>query len=144
MIQLLFYFYLLSALGISSLYGENVERRFSIYLLGASMVTHAIQSHLSFPAYLYYLLLIDASILVYAVYLALTGDRFWPIWFAGFLAVGLAASVSILIFEDLNPFLVFAASAFWSLPALACMAYGTYRDGQRRAKAFARGGNSSA
>jgi hypothetical protein len=46
----------------------------------------------------------------------------------------MAASVSILVFRNLNPFIVFAASAFWSLPALACMAYGTYRDGQRRAK----------
>jgi hypothetical protein len=46
----------------------------------------------------------------------------------------MAASVSILVFRHLNPFIVFAASAFWSLPALACMAYGTYRDGQLRAE----------
>jgi len=46
----------------------------------------------------------------------------------------MAASVSILVFRNLNPFIVFAASAFWSLPALACMAYGTYRDGQQRAE----------
>lgn len=137
MIQILFYFYLLSALGIASLYGDNVERRFSAYLLASSVLTHAIQSYFPFPSYLYYILPIDTSILVYALYLALTRDRFWPIWFAGFLLVGLAASVSVLVFEDLNPLLVFGASAFWSLPALACMAYGTHRDRQQRNKSLA-------
>ncbi|UKK85772.1 hypothetical protein L7H23_06610 [Sphingopyxis sp. BSN-002] len=133
MIQILFYFYLLSALAITSIYGENVERRFCAYLLAASAATHLIQAYFPFPAYLYYILPIDTSIFVYALYLALTQSRFWPVWFAGFLMVGVASSVSILLFRELNPFLIFAASAFWSLPALACMAYGTYRDGQRRA-----------
>lgn len=132
MIQILFYFYLLSTLAISSIFGENVERRFCLYLLISSIITHIIQTNFQFPSYLYYIIPIDTSIFVYSIYLALTKNRFWPIWFAGFLVVGMAASVSILVFRNLNPFIVFAASAFWSLPALACMAYGTYRDGQRR------------
>lgn len=134
MIQALFYFYLLSTLAISSIFGETVERRSCLYLLISSIITHAIQANFPFPSYLYYIIPIDASIFTYSLYLALTRNRFWPIWFAGFLVVGMAASVSILVFRNLNPFIVFAASAFWSLPALACMAYGTYRDGQRRTK----------
>lgn len=132
MIQILFYFYLLSALAITSIYGENVERRFCAYLFVASLATHIIQTHYRFPAYLYYILPIDISIFVYALCLALMRNRFWPVWFAGFLMVGVASSVSILAFRELNPFVIFAASAFWSLPALACMAFGTYRDGQLR------------
>lgn len=134
MIQALFYFYLLSTLAISSIFGESVERRFCLYLLASSIITHVIQTIYPFPSYLYYIIPIDASIFLYSFYLALTRNRFWPVWFAGFLVVGMAASVSILVFRNLNPFIVFAASAFWSLPALACMAYGTYRDGQQRAE----------
>ena len=118
---------------MTSIYGENVERRFCAYLLASSIATHLVQTHYTFPAYLQYILPIDSSILIYALYLALAQNRFWPIWFAGFLIVGVASSVSILVFRELNPFLIFATSAFWSLPALACMAYGTYRDGQLRA-----------
>lgn len=132
MIQILFYFCLVSALAITSICGENVERRFCAYLLAASIGTHIIQTNYPFPAYLYYILPIDISIFLYALCLALTQSRFWPVWFAGFLIVGVASSVSILAFQELNPFVIFAASAFWSLPALACMAYGTYRDGRLR------------
>lgn len=133
MIQFAFYFYLLSTLAISSIFGEQIERRFCLYLIISSVITHYIQITFAFPIYLYYIIPIDASIFLYSLHLALTKNRFWPAWFAGFLMVGMAASVAILIFRGLNPFIVFAASAFWSLPALACMAYGTYRDGQRRA-----------
>lgn len=134
MIQILYYFYLLSTLVITSIYGENHERKFCMYLAICSIVTHLIQSSFDFPLYLYFILPVDISILLYASYLALVLDRFWPTWFAGFLTVGVAASVSILAFEDLNPFLVFAASAFWSLPSLGCMAYGTYRDWRLRSQ----------
>lgn len=134
MIQILFYLYLLSTLAISSIFGENVERRFCIYLLISCISTHIVQEFFTFPSYLYYIIVIDASILLYSLYLALKRNRFWPIWFSGFLVVGMAASVSILVFRSLNPFIVFAASAFWSLPALACMAYGTHRDGRQRAE----------
>ena len=77
-------------------------------------------------------LIVDCTVLIAFVFLALRSDRFWPLWIAG---LQLTMSISHLlkaIQPDLLPIAYAAAERFWSYPILAIIAVGAWRSHQRQ------------
>ena len=79
------------------------------------------------------LMLIDALVLLAFIWIALTSQRFWPLWVAG---LQLTNSISHLMkFADIQlmPRAYGAAAAMWSYPILLVLAIGTWRSRRRGA-----------
>jgi hypothetical protein len=76
-------------------------------------------------------LIIDSSVMVAMLVIALRSDRFWPLWVAG---LQLTISMSHLlkaIQPDLLPLAYAAAERFWSFPTLIILFIGAWRQHQR-------------
>jgi hypothetical protein len=76
-------------------------------------------------------LIIDTSVLLAFVGIALRSDRFWPLWVAG---LQLTISLSHLfraIDAALIPTVYAAAERFWSYPTLVIIALGAWRQHRR-------------
>ena len=76
-------------------------------------------------------LLIDTTVLLAFVAIALKSDRFWPLWVAG---LQLTISMSHLfkaIDANLLPLAYAAAERFWSYPTLVIIAIGAWRQHRR-------------
>ena len=76
---------------------------------------------------------IDVLTFVAFTYVALTSDRFWPLWISG---LQLTTSLGHLlkgVEVDLLPIAYAASLRFWSYPILIILAVGTWRS-QRRAR----------
>jgi len=77
------------------------------------------------------LMVIDLLVLAVFTWIALTSNRFWPLWVAG---LQLTNSISHLMkFADIDllPRVYGAAAALWSYPILLILAVGTWRSHRR-------------
>lgn len=78
------------------------------------------------------LLGIDLAVLAAFVAIALTSNRFWPLWAAGFqLTVSMSHGLKAIELE-LLPRAYAAAAVFWSYPILLVILIGTWRTHRRR------------
>ena len=77
-------------------------------------------------------LLVDSSLLLGLVYLALRSDRFWPIWAAAFQLVG--TSVHFASMTETGTFQKAYANAliFWFYPVVVSLMIGTYLEARKR------------
>ena len=73
------------------------------------------------------LMLIDLLMLLVFVWIALTSQRFWPLWVAGLQLTNSVSHVMKLADLDLMPRAYWAAAALWSYPILLILAIGTWR-----------------
>lgn len=79
-------------------------------------------------------LIIDSSVLVAVVAIALVSDRFWPLWVAGLQLVDSMSHLLKAIHADLLPQVYGAAERFWSYPILIILLIGAWRQDQRGRK----------
>jgi hypothetical protein len=85
-------------------------------------------------------LIVDTSVLVAFILVALRSDRFWPLWVAG---LQLTMNISHLLKAlrpDLIPIAYAAAERFWSYPILIIILIGTWRTHRRSRMQIARTG----
>jgi hypothetical protein len=66
-------------------------------------------------------------------YVALTSDRFWPLWVSGLQLTTSLGHIMKLFESDLMPLAYAAALRFWSYPILIILAIAVWRS-QRRAR----------
>lgn len=77
----------------------------------------------------------DWIILLVAWYYALTSNRYWPIWFAAMQTLTVL-TLAIAHTQSGTPhFILLNLAAFWALPALMVMSWGTILDWRERALA---------
>jgi hypothetical protein len=75
---------------------------------------------------------IDSTVLVTLIAIALWSDRFWPLWAAGFQLVGSMAHVLKMIDVAFAPWGYAVAARFWSYPILLVLFIGAWRQHRRR------------
>ena len=79
------------------------------------------------------LMLIDALVLLAFIWIALTSQRFWPLWVAGLQLTNSISHLMKLADIQLMPRAYGAAAAMWSYPILLVLAIGTWRSRRRGA-----------
>ena len=80
------------------------------------------------------LLAIDGFVLAAFVAIALTSQRFWPLWIAGLQLTNSMAHLMKAIESDLLPRAYAAAAAFWSYPILIIIVVAAWRSHRRRTR----------
>lgn len=73
---------------------------------------------------------IECLCLLALILLALTSDRYWPIWASGFQIVAVATHLAMLTIPDILPKSFQALLSIWAVPMLLVMVIGTHRDRQ--------------
>jgi hypothetical protein len=74
------------------------------------------------------LLAVDTGCLMLLLALAVSSNRFWPIWACGFQIVAVATHVATIWVPDIVPKAYQALLSFWSIPILGVMVAGTRKD----------------
>ena len=77
-------------------------------------------------------LTVDLLVLAAFTYIALTSERFWPLWIAGLQLTASMAHVLKSIQLGLMPEAYAAATRIWSYPILLIIAVGAWRNHKRR------------
>ena len=75
--------------------------------------------------------IVDLVVLAAFVGIAITSDRFWPLWIAGLQLTTSLSHVLKAISGDLLPWAYGAAGQFWSYPILFIIAGAAWRSRQR-------------
>lgn len=124
---------LLGACGYALIRGKTDARIVALVFLVGNFATTALRSHVAgtYSSVETSILVIDVLAFVGFTYVALTSDRFWPLWVSG---LQLTTSLGHLLkaFQaDLLPLAYAAALRFWSYPILIVLLVGTWR-GHRR------------
>ena len=68
---------------------------------------------------------IDVAALVALTGLALTSDRYWPIWAAGFHLLAVAIHSAMIMAPQITPWAFATGAAFWAYPMLLALATGS-------------------
>ncbi|MEO6580209.1 MAG: hypothetical protein ABIN83_03545, partial [Sphingomicrobium sp.] len=77
------------------------------------------------------LLVIDLLVLAAFIWIAITSERFWPLWVAGLQLTNSVSHLMKFVDVDLVPRAYGAAAALWSYPILLILAVGTWRSDRR-------------
>ena len=77
------------------------------------------------------MLVIDVGVLGAFVTVALSSQRFWPLWVAGLQLTTSLAHLFRMTSVDLIPLAYAAAERFWSYPILLIIAFGAWRHHRR-------------
>ena len=113
--------------------GRHDERIVAAAAIGASLATHVIirLTNGNFAGFEVGILLVDVAMLGIFLYVALTSDRFWPLYVAGLQLTTLLAHLFRLLSSDLVPLAYAAAERFWSYPIMFILAFGAWRQHRR-------------
>ena len=113
--------------------GGAPERIAAIIFLCGYLATVAFQSPMKdrFHNLELGVLLVDASILVVLIILAVFANRYWTIWIAGFEIIQTLSHLPRLLIPDLLPHTYAEMVSFWGYPMLVILAAGTYRHQDR-------------
>jgi hypothetical protein len=76
----------------------------------------------------YVLFAVDGGCLLALIALALSSNRFWPIWAMGFQTAAVATHIATIWIPDIIPKAYQALLCFWSIPVLWAMVAGTRKD----------------
>lgn len=121
--------------------GRSDERIVASVCLGATIATRFAVSPLQirYSSVESGLMLIDFLMLLVFIWIALTSQRFWPLWVAGLQLTNSISHLMKLADIDLIPRAYGAAAALWSYPILLILAIGTWRThrGDRDDRRFA-------
>jgi hypothetical protein len=114
--------------------GRREERFAAIVCVLATVATRFVISPLSvrYSGIELGLLAIDALVLAAFVAIALTSQRFWPLWIAGLQLTNSLAHLMKAIETDLLPRAYAAAAALWSYPILLIIAVAAWRTHRRQ------------
>ena len=112
--------------------GRGDERVAAAVCIGASLLSLAILRPLEdFRELEAGLLLIDVMVFAIFVAIALTSQRFWPLWVSGLQLTSLLAHLGRVTRIDLVPVAYAAAERFWAYPILFLIAAGAWRRHRR-------------
>jgi hypothetical protein len=132
---ILFWLLLLVSCGYALWRGRKYERIAALVFVTATILSFLGHSpHGRYVAIEASDLIVDTSVLVAVVAIALASDRFWPLWVAGLQLVDSLSHVMKAIDSDLVPKVYGAAERFWSYPILIILLVGAWRQ-HRRARA---------
>lgn len=130
---ILFWLLLTASCGYALARGGRHERVASVLFLAATIASIVVRAplHERYVAVETTDLIIDIIVLGVLVQIALSSDRFWPLWTAG---LQLTISMSHLLKwlqPDLMPLAYAAAQRFWSYPILLILLVGAWRHHRR-------------
>jgi hypothetical protein len=130
---ILFNLLLFGACGYALLKGTRDARIVALVCIVANFATFAFRgpSLTGYASVEMLVMAIDLGTLAAFTFVALTSDRFWPLWISG---LQLTTSMGHLLKglqSDLLPFAYAAALRFWSYPILLILAIAVWRQ-QRR------------
>lgn len=97
---------------IASIFVDSIDARFEDVEVGVFMV--------------------DVSLLILLIAVALRSNRFWPLWIAGLHLTGVFAHFAKLLRFDLMPAAYAIATQFWSYPIMLILMVAVWRAQQRR------------
>ena len=130
---LIFWTILLICCGYALLRGRKYERMAAVLFLSATVLS--LLAHMYVRAGYTVMNLgevaVDTAVLVALIAIALSSDRFWPLWAAGFQLVGSMAHVLKTIDVTFAPMGYAVAARFWSYPILLVLFLGAWRQHQR-------------
>jgi hypothetical protein len=127
-----FWLLLLMSCGYAFWRGRKYERIAALVFISATVLS--ILGHSQHDRYVAIEasdLIIDTSVLVAVVAIALVSDRFWPLWVAGLQFVDSASHLMKAIDPDMLPAVYGAAERFWSYPILLILLIGAWRQNRR-------------
>lgn len=134
--RLFFYHALLfGACGYALWRGKADARIVALVFLAGNFATYALRSHPhgGYSSVEAGILAIDVVALLGFTYVALTSDRFWPLWVSGLQLTTTLGHAMKAIHSDLLPLAYAAALRFWSYPILLILAIAVWRSERRRA-----------
>ncbi len=74
----------------------------------------------------------DAPLLAVLVWLALRGDRWWPMWASAFQFLGMLMAVIIAVDPRVRPLAYMTAVGLWSYLTVIALVVGTWREARRK------------
>jgi hypothetical protein len=130
---LLFNALLFGSCGYALLKGKSDARIVAIVCLAAAFASSSLKAPIeaSYSSVEWGVMAVDLMTLLVFIVVALTSDRFWPLWVSG---LQLTTSLGHLFkaFEsDLLPLAYAAALRFWSYPILIILIVGVWRGNRR-------------
>ena len=127
-----FWLLLLMSCGYALWRGRKYERIASLVFISATVLSILGHSpHDRYVAIEASDLIIDTSVLVAVIAIALASDRFWPLWVAGLQLVDSMSHLMKAIDASLLPTVYGAAERFWSYPILLILFIGAWRQNRR-------------
>lgn len=124
---------LFGACGYAWYRGRADARIAAAVIFVGSFLTYALRSHwaASYSSVEGGIFAVDVVALLGFVYVALSSDRFWPLWVSGLQLTTTMGHVFKAIQSDLLPLAYAAALRFWAYPILIIIAVGAWRSHQR-------------
>ena len=110
--------------------GRTGKAGAAIFVLATILTTIAARMNPSWTGTSLGLFAVDVGCLLALLILALTSNRFWPIWALGFQTVAVATHLATLSIPDVVPKSFHALLSFWAIPILWVMVAGTHKDRQ--------------
>lgn len=114
-------------------FGRNNERWTAVALLASAAASAMLQTSNFFQPESG-ILLVDLMLLGFLVWLALRSDRFWPLYAAGFQAVGTTIHVARLVDTSVFHSAYATAQVFWGYPVLLALLAGTWLEARYRSR----------
>lgn len=128
-ILLAFYSALLLCAAYASINGGRTGKAGSaIFILATILSAAAVRMNPNWAGTSLGLFAVDVGCLLALLILALTSNRFWPIWALGFQTVAVATHLATLSIPDVVPKSFQALLSFWAIPILWVMVAGTHKD----------------
>lgn len=69
---------------------------------------------------------IDIIVLIAFIWLALTSDRFWPMWSSAFQMLAVTVHTTMLMAPPVTPWAFGTGAVFWAYPMLLALAVGSF------------------
>lgn len=132
--RLLFYHALLFvACGYALVRGKTDSRIVAMVFLVGNFATATVRSWMGsgYSSIEAEILAVDILALLGFIYVALTSDRFWPLWVSGLQLTTSLGHLMKAFDADLLPLAYAAALRFWSYPILLILIVGTWRSSRR-------------
>ena len=108
--------------------GRTGKAGSAIFIAATVFSSAAAQLNPDWAGISWVLLAVDSGCLLALLVLALTSDRYWPIWAIGFQAVAVATHFATLFVPGIVPVSYQALLSFWAIPILWVMVAGTRKD----------------
>jgi uncharacterized membrane-anchored protein len=77
------------------------------------------------------IIIVDLLVLAAFGNLALSSDRYWPIWVTSFHLIAVTTHLARLVDQSVAALAYANAAAFWAYPMMITLAYGTWNHQQR-------------